>query len=552
MDRRCFRRGQSGVTLALSPELGMPDDLASILNLNLALTRVIGEITSAQTFFRHPHELDLIGLDRAGWLASLRSELATFVPGDLYLCNAVKPKGTVRPGGILSVRDQTVYAALVGALSEQIRASLDWHSEHVDFSYPISPRVDDPRWFANFFPLWRSFAEESIRRIDDWAEYVVLVDITAYYENIDIGLLLSDLRGIGSSPVVLEALSKCLNKWSQAAIPGRSVPQGFGASNILARFYLNRVDRALRERGVNHLRYVDDMRLFCRTKDEAKRQFVELIVLLRKRGLAVQTAKSEIVTADEAKDSIQGLLPALYTILQDFVDSIRDLFGVTNPYFNLADAEQMLEANPDSAPIGLIREAYRRFFLQNTDGRFDRTLFHFLLRRLARAGDEFAVDHSLTLVQTQPQETTEVLYYLGKLERAGYADTSLLDYLSSPNAVYPHQFYEVFQWRLRQAPPPPVRFLALVRTVLFERPAPPYLRSVCREFLARFGTDADLERLHDSLLVTAEDLERAELLCSLRRMEPSRRNGILSRYAHAGPYTDRAITLVRSGWNPGA
>ena len=155
------------------------------------------------------------------------------------------------------------------------RLALDWKESTLTFIHD-SPNPKS-RLVGNYFRLWRRFAEESIHKIQDSASHVVLADITAYYENIDIGLLLSDLRAIGAEPAILEMLSKCLNKWSLAAVPGRSLPQGFSPSNILARFYLNQADRALRERGVHHLRYVDDIRLFCRSEAEAKRHFVELI-----------------------------------------------------------------------------------------------------------------------------------------------------------------------------------------------------------------------------------------------------------------------------------
>jgi hypothetical protein len=461
-------------------------DLADILNLDLGLTRATMDIVQGRGFYRHPHELALIEHDRAAWIRSLRAELAAYVPGDLFLCNSIKPKGAIRPGGILSVRDQTVYASLVGALSEQIRISLDWGSELVDFSYPLSGDPSDPDWFQNYFPVWRGFAEESLTRIRRWADPIVFADITAYYETIDIGLLMSDLRAIGATASVLDLLTKCLNKWSVSAVPGRGIPQGFSASNILARFYLNRVDRALRERGIHHLRYVDDIRLFCRNEAEAKKHFVELIVLLRKRGLAVQSEKSGIVDRATAINRIEGLLPSLQRILRDFVHSIAELFEVTDPYFGISQAEDLLQRSPNAAPIGLIREAYRRFFLQLGDGRFDKTLFHFLIRRLGRAGDDFAFAHALDLLRIQPQETQEVLRYLGHLARIEDVDKRLVDYLSSEAAVYPHQYYEIISWRVHQAAAPSALFLDLVRDVLYNRPIAPYLRSTCREFFGGF------------------------------------------------------------------
>ena len=357
---------------------------------------------------------------------------------------------------------------------------------------------------------------------------------------------------LGAEGMVVELLSKCLNKWSQATVPGRGLPQGLSGSDILARFYLNRVDRSLRERGVNHLRFVDDIRLFCPDLPTAKRQFVELIVLLRKRGLAVQAAKSQIMVAAGAIHKIQGMLPALQSILQDFVHTVAELFGVDNPYFTLADAEEMLAQNPDSAPLELIREAYKRFFIEESDKPFDKTLYHFLVRRLGRAEDDFGLAHSMSLLSLQTQETAEVLRYVRKLGRVANVDSDLITYLQSSDAVYPHQHYEILNWRMEQEPAPPAALVAFVRQLLRDRSPPPYLRSTCREFLARYGTPGDLDLLHDTLLTTTADFERAELICCLRRMELARRNGIISRYASAGPYTDRALRLVRENQLPGA
>jgi hypothetical protein len=530
----------------------LPTDIASHLDLALGLRRALGDRKSGQAFFAHPHELDLINVDRAAWLNDLRADLPTFVPGDLFVCNALKPNGGIRPGGILPLRDQTVYTALVGTLSEKIRLALSWNGETVDFSYPISTRIHDPEWFANYFPLWRAFETESLNRINDWANPIIFADIAAYYECIDIALLLSDLRGLNCPPAVIELLSRCLNKWSQANVPGRSLPQGFSASNILARFYLDRVDRALRDRGISHLRFVDDIRIFCHSEHEAKRHYVELIVQLRKRGLAVQTAKSGIVERAEAVTRIEGFMPALQTILRDFVVSIADLFQASDPYFDLSRAERLLENDPNAAPIGLIHEAYRRFFLQHDAITvFDKTLFHFLIRRLGRVQDPFAFVHAVGLLRTQPQETLEILRYLSNISRVEQSDDLIVEYLDSVEAPYSHQFYQVLSWRAKQREIPCERYLHLVRSLLYERNIVPYLRSACREFIARFGTEADLDRLHDSLATTANDLERAELLCCLRAMEPSRRNAILARYIGAGPYTDRAVRLVRSGWEFG-
>lgn len=155
-------------------------------------------------------------------------------------------------------------------------------------------------------------------------------------------------------------------------------------------------------------------------------------------------------------------------------------------------------------------------------------------------------------VSGEPQETVKVLRYVHRLGRVAEVDPQLIAYLQSPDAIYPHQHYEILSWRLDQVPAPVPRFVAFVRYLLAERTPPPYLRTICREFLARYGSPGDLDGLHDTLLTTTSDMERAELVCCLRRMEPARRNGILNRYTNAGLYTDRALALVRGNLLPGA
>jgi hypothetical protein len=96
-----------------------------------------------------------------------------------------------------------------------------------------------------------------------------MADISSFYENIDISLLVSDLRDTGAPPAAIDQLSVCLNRWSQ--VPGRGIPQGQSSSDILGKLYLNNIDQVLKSMGYSHLRYVDDIRVFCGSEVEAKK-----------------------------------------------------------------------------------------------------------------------------------------------------------------------------------------------------------------------------------------------------------------------------------------
>jgi hypothetical protein len=395
--------------------------------------------------------------------------------------------------------------------------------------------------------MWRAFGNKSVEKIDEGIPYVVTVDIAGFYENIDISVLLSDLRSLEIEPALVAQLSACLNKWSLSHIQGRGVPQGFTASDILARLYLHNVDRGLDGRGLFHYRYVDDFKLFCVSLPDAKRALIVLVTLLRRRGLVVQTAKSGILPAAEARVKILGIQPILQGLLGAYVSEIADLLGVTDPYFSLWDAEQIVATNPDLAPVELVRQAYDQYFVNAEPQQFDKTLFHFLLKRLSTSNDLHAFPHCLTYLRTRPEETADVLRYVRQVGIVDRAEPLILDYLASDDAVYSYQVFQILEWRLGISLSPSEPFVRYVRHVVFDLAPISYLRAMGREFLARFGTLADVDRIEEGLAIATYDLERAELICCIRRIEPGRRNSILARLQPESPYTATAVALVRGG-----
>lgn len=527
----------------------MPNALVALLDLPLAWRRVKEDLARGRCFGVHPHERRLVEAHEDQWMASLQQTLedGTYEPAPLEICAVPKAGGTVRPGGHLSLRDHVVYTACVGACSERIRDTLYWADRPRDFSYPIARNPSSAHWIENYFSMWRAFGSKSVEKIDEGTPYVVTADIAGFYENVDISLLLSDLRALEVENAVITLLSACLNKWSVSHIQGRGVPQGFTASDILARLYLHNVDRGLDGRALFHYRYVDDFRLFWVSYPDAKRALVILVTLLRRRGLVVQTAKSEILTADSARVKIQGLQPILQSLLGDYVGEIADLFGITDPYFALWDAEQIVASSPESAPVGLLREAYERYFVADAAGKFDKTLFHFLLKRLGSAYDLYAFPHCLTYLRSRPEETEAILSYVKRLGVIDRAEPMILEYLASDEAVYSYQTFQIVRWRLELPGSPLDGLVRFVRLIVFGSSPPPYLRAVAREFLARFGSLADVDRMEEGLAVATHELERAELICCIRRVEVGRRNGILARLQNENPYTAAAVALVRSG-----
>jgi hypothetical protein len=297
-------------------------------------------------------------------------------------------------------------------------------------------------------------------------------------------------------------------------------------------------------RGNNHLRYVDDIRIFAATKADAKRALVDLAELLRDRGLSLQSAKTDLVSRDRAREIFEGSMPALRELLEDYLAEIAEGAGLNPEYITPEEAEELINTEQASIPVGLLRDAYTKHIL--TSSKLDKTLFHFLIRRLGKAGDTLAVTHCLSLLEPHPEETRDVLTYLGAVLPLDAFEDALLAYFESYDATYEYQTYEFLRWRLDRPEDASVRLLALARKILTSGNAPDYLVAVGRAVIGRHGHAADLDALVRSYGAATADLERASIVCAVARMERGLRNGFLGKVKDDGPLCAVAVASVRA------
>jgi hypothetical protein len=279
------------------------DALADLLDLNTAWSRMKRDVDN-RVFIRHPYAVSMIELDLEGWLQHRLTAIRNdqYSPSPMFVCDVPKANGLIRPGSHLSYTDRLVYTACVGACFSEIHERLRWSQGSVDFSYRLAADPRSSNWLRDRFTGWNDFQVRSLNAIDNQISHVVFADIASFYENIDLALLLSDLRDAHAPAPAIAQIGTCLNRWAQ--VSGRGIPQGQSASDILAKLYVDSIDRILKDMGYSHLRYVDDIRVFCRTHVEAKKVLIHLSRLLRKRGLNLQAAKSEIYDAEAARQRI--------------------------------------------------------------------------------------------------------------------------------------------------------------------------------------------------------------------------------------------------------
>lgn len=496
-------------------------------------------------FLSHPYEQTLIERNRGDWQKKIMTAIEgeSYVPHNAFYCNVPKKGGLIRPGSHLEISDHFYYLYLLSHAYQFIFNELKWSQGKKDFAYVLTGNVDQAAWLQNQFDCWLNYRTRSIELLNEGFPYVITTDITGYYENIDHSILYSDLRAVGVPDKIALAIKACLKKW--AIVQGKGLPQACSASHILAKLYLNSIDIALNDSGINHLRYVDDYRIYCKSKQEAKIALKKLIELTRLRGLNLQSAKTKILRSEEARQSIEGI--------QLIIESISNKIRRDKPAISILIDSPSLSVS-DDFPVAydittenreVLEETFRAYFIEGSESNFDKTLFHYLLSRLSDFKSTFALEYSLSILEQHPEETDYILKYAKKIEGKQDAVTAVTDFLSSPLAIYSYQNYQIVRWVNDNLSSIPEALLGILRTQLHSNNTEWFLTAQLRRSLALFGNQADLQYLVSDYQNNRNDLERAETMINVRRLEKSQRNAFFARTIKDSPLVELAQGIAK-------
>lgn len=519
------------------------------LDLALAFERVRDELRArprtARALAHNPFEIELIELDLDSWIEVLDARLNNdeYVPGPIEVCDYPKGLGLVRPGSRLAIEDRVVATAAVGACLDQIDLATRWSQGSCDFAARLDPaHLNDRDWFRNPFKGWKEFHDRSLQRLDSPTfNYVLSADIAGFFENVNLGLLRSDLVRIGCPHEAISLIGNCLNQWSQC--PDRGLPQGLLASDVLAKLYLEPFDERLRQSGYVHLRYTDDLRVFTKTREEAQRALVFVTRILRERGLTLQSSKTQIRPAEEARSEFDGILPAIEGIRKEYIDEVVAM-GLMAGDVSLPMGDIDSLAGDAEIEPAVLRRAFDAFVTQQRQP--NRSMLNFILRRLGRQGDSFAVPECGERLLSNPEFTSSVILYFQELNEPADVEQTILNALQhETSAIYPYQRFLLLDWLNRNAANVSSACLSIVRSLAMRPESPFYVRAVAWELLGRHGTHSDLDEIIARYRSTPDPFVRSQFLCCLLRLEKSRRNGLASRAAKDTGWVGRAARLVR-------
>ena len=241
---------------------------------------------------------------------SIETEVITgiYIPQPPARFLSEKSKGLCRQLVIPAVRDALILQTLSDDLWVELRTKSPsqnsfYAPEDHGFSKAIAAEDDGYGSFA----MWLNF-QETILGFTNTHKFIVVTDIANYYDCISYEHLRNILADTGSPrehilDILIYTLSHLL--WQPDYMPKVAVglPQmNLDAPRLLAHCFLFEIDRLLEEQfGVDFARFMDDIDIGVDSIAEAKTVLRDLDLSLQTRQVRLNSGKTNILTATEAK-----------------------------------------------------------------------------------------------------------------------------------------------------------------------------------------------------------------------------------------------------------
>lgn len=205
--------------------------------------------------------------------------------------------------------DRFIYQAAISYLIPFIDTQLS--NRVLSYRYEKFP-LKQKYLFKNKIERWTTFEGlTSTYQIDD--KWLAVTDLSNFFENISsekvcdrITAFIPNIKCTSEEKVSIRAAVQCLRdnlkKWSFQS--GIGLPQNRDASSFLSNVMLHDLDVKMVKLGHDYFRYVDDIRIICKSESNARKALGELARELRKYGFSLNGAKTRLLSSGSAIDEV--------------------------------------------------------------------------------------------------------------------------------------------------------------------------------------------------------------------------------------------------------
>jgi len=349
-------------------------------SLDWALTHILRY--GDTDIFPVPFEFEAIS---HSWLsirpALERLDLRQYVPSVGQRVLVPKPGGGFRVTVQLDPIDSILYTALAYEAAESIEQSRVDRSQQVACSYRI--KLDAKGSFFAAESGWNDFHQRSVELTNiEGFTHVLLADIADFYNQISLHRVESALYTANLARPRVDTIHEFLLALNLKQ--SRGLPVGPLPSILLAEALLTDVDNFLLRRGASYVRYVDDFRIFCRSRADAITLQHDLTeYLYTSHRLSLESHKTKIMhvrkfVLEELRDPEEEEREAKSDKLNDLIQQLKETTGYDVSADELPEDEHAVAVRESLSELfnncvatrplhlGLARHLLRRAFQMKT------------------------------------------------------------------------------------------------------------------------------------------------------------------------------------------
>lgn len=323
-------------------------------------------------------------------------------------------RGTIVPKGVLSFRtatqldpwDSLVLTALIREFGDKIEQKRIPYRDEVVFSYRFTPMNDGTMYSMD--GDWLTFWEKSKEKAASIGGYVAIADVSNYYHQIYHPRLEYQLQAAGAKKEAIDSILRlCMNLTYGVS---RGIPVGPHAAHLLAECAFDSIDKNLHLEGYLFCRFVDDIHIFCKTREDAVIAFQDLANILHKdQQLSLQNHKSKILSADDFIEYANRVrAEASLTPLEEDIVNVIDRYSNGDRYRNINDANLSPEDLAVLSQQNL--ETILKSHLERDEPNFTR--IRWLFRRLAQIGVPGAIPLAVEKLEQFSPAIADLARYL--------------------------------------------------------------------------------------------------------------------------------------------
>ena len=432
-----------------------------------------------------------------------------YVPKPLLNIDVPKPNFTIRPMARPEINDWIVYQSIIDYIAPLITKKVSNRSYSIkNFKNP-KRKID----------AWKSFDDKSRELYETGYKFAVVTDISGYYENIDLDELRKKLINYASGDKYFEKIinflyNNFLIRWSGLRVKNFGLPQGPSASSLLGDLYLDNIDREMEGlKKCYYFRYMDDIRIFCKTEIDAKLALIEIIKSLRKYKLNINAKKTKILEGASIEKELFDPKKPLLDAVQEAIDS-RDLKKI--------DAV---------API--LVDIFNGGFDENNN--FDKRHIGYSIFRLSilkTSGIDFdedcVVDLILSNFTKKPQHAAAFCSFLSLFPNNENIQKFMINFVNSKENIYEQQFMHVLRSLLEIRISLPKRIIKRFIEIFKDKNNHWAIRSLCALLIGKCGIQQDKELLVDGFSAFDQNELKQNIILSVQELGTASKNDFFS------------------------